>query len=66
MSIEVQAWLSQLGLDKYVALFEEQEIDVDAARDLTEEDLRELKIPMGPRKKILRAIHALTVRHHDL
>lgn len=52
-------WLKDLGLADYVDVFEREDIDVDAVRDLTEEDLREIGLPMGPRKKLLRAIAAL-------
>jgi class 3 adenylate cyclase/tetratricopeptide (TPR) repeat protein len=53
---DIVAWLASLKLSMWLPAFEKQEIDLDAARDLTEEDLRELGIPMGPRKKLLRAI----------
>ena len=59
MARDVGAWLVGLGLDAYVETFVENQIDLEAARDLTEADLRELAIPMGPRKKLLRAIAAL-------
>lgn len=52
-------WLRELGLADYVEQFEREEIDVETAQDLTEEDMRELGLPMGPRKKLLRAIAAL-------
>jgi hypothetical protein len=52
-------WLRALGLDKYVGLFTEQEIDLDLLRELTDQDLEKLGIPFGPRKKLLKAIAAL-------
>jgi class 3 adenylate cyclase/tetratricopeptide (TPR) repeat protein len=52
-------WLRSFGLSALAPLFEEHEIDLAAARDLTEDDMRELGIAMGPRKKLLRAIAAL-------
>ena len=55
----IRNWLDTHGLADYASAFEENEIDLDAARDLNEDDLRELGIPMGPRKKLLRAIAAL-------
>ncbi len=57
--MRIRNWLDTHGLAEHAAVFEENEIDLDAARDLTEDDLRELGIPMGPRKKLLRAIAAL-------
>ena len=59
MARDIGAWLVGLGLDAYVETFVENQIDLEAARDLTEADLRELAIPMGPRKKLLRAISLL-------
>jgi class 3 adenylate cyclase/tetratricopeptide (TPR) repeat protein len=56
---DIGGWLADLGLDKYEELFVDNEIDVEAARDLTEADLKELGIAMGPRKKLLRAIASL-------
>ena len=55
-------WLEELGLEKFAAVFAEQEIDEDVARDLTEDDLRELGLPMGPRKRILKALSEAPAR----
>jgi class 3 adenylate cyclase/tetratricopeptide (TPR) repeat protein len=60
VTIDIQRWLELLGLERYAGLFIEHEIDLDAARELTEDDLRELEIAMGPRKKLLRAIAELS------
>ncbi len=57
----IGAWLASLKLSMWLQTFEEQEIDLEAAQDLTEEDLRELGIPMGPRKKLLRAIGVMNL-----
>ena len=59
MARDVGKWLGDLELESYLELFLENQIDLDAARDLTEADLKELGIPMGPRKKLLRAIAVL-------
>ena len=59
MTRDISEWLESIGLDKYASLFADNEIDLDAARDLTESDLKELELPMGPRKKLLRAISEL-------
>ena len=59
MSHSASDWLSSLGLSALLRMFEDQEIDLDAARDLSEQGLRALGIAMGPRKKLLRAIAAL-------
>ena len=52
---DIGQWLENLGLGEWHEALLENRVDLDAARDLTEADLRELGIPMGPRKKLLRA-----------
>ena len=48
-------WLAGLGLAKYAGVFAAAEVDLDVLRDLTEADLEKLGIPLGPRKKLLKA-----------
>jgi class 3 adenylate cyclase/tetratricopeptide (TPR) repeat protein len=55
-SLDVGAWLEELGLGQYRALFADQAIDSDVLPDLTEEDLVRLDVPLGHRKKLLKAI----------
>ena len=55
----IAQWLASHGLDKYAGAFAEAEIDLDVLRDLTEPDLEKLGVPLGPRKKLLRAIAEL-------
>ena len=55
----VNEWLQALGLQKYAAVFEENEIDLDVVPDLTEADLDDLGLPVGPRRKIIKAARAL-------
>ena len=52
MAVDLRAWLNGHGLGEWIDVFLENQVDLDAARDLTEADLRELEIPMGPRKKL--------------
>ncbi len=52
-------WLDGLGLTQYLQQFKAQEIDFTSLPLLTEEDLRGLGIPLGPRRKLLKAIHEL-------
>ena len=62
LSKAVDQWLAQIGLTKYGPLFAENEIDFDVLPDLTEQDLKDLNIPLGPRKKLLKAIAAFVKR----
>jgi class 3 adenylate cyclase/tetratricopeptide (TPR) repeat protein len=55
-SLDVGAWLEELGLGQYRTLFVDQAIDCDVLPDLTEEDLVRLDVPLGHRKKLLKAI----------
>jgi class 3 adenylate cyclase/tetratricopeptide (TPR) repeat protein len=55
----IARWLASLGLDKYAGTFADAEIDVDILRELTETDLEKLGIPLGPRRKLLKAISGL-------
>ncbi len=61
-SLEVGAWLEGLGLGQYQALFSDQAIDSDVLPDLTDDDLARLGVPLGHRKKLLRAIDDLLGR----
>ncbi len=56
---DIQSWLSDIGLAKYASVFAEAEIDLETLPDLVEDDLRELGLPLGPRRKIWGAIGRL-------
>jgi SAM domain (Sterile alpha motif) len=58
--LEITAWLRDLGLERYAQVFQDAEITTEVLPDLTETDLRELGLPLGPRKIVLKAIQALT------
>ncbi|MEH6647660.1 SAM domain-containing protein [Sulfitobacter sp.] len=53
---DIVDWLTELGLAKHGALFVEAEIDFETRSDIEEDDLKELGLPLGPRKKIWGAI----------
>jgi class 3 adenylate cyclase/predicted ATPase len=61
MGQRVEDWLRGLGLEELGALFAEQRIDQEVLPDLTGDDLEKLGIPLGHRKKLLKAIAALEV-----
>ncbi len=56
---DVTKWLEGLGLERLAGIFAKSQIDADSLRMLSEEDLREMQIPLGPRKKILAGIELL-------
>ncbi len=53
---DVSDWLHQLGYDRFVAQFIEHEIDAEVLFELDINDLTTMQIPIGPAKKILKAI----------
>ncbi|MCA1443725.1 adenylate/guanylate cyclase domain-containing protein, partial [Ensifer sp. IC4062] len=57
---DIASWLARLGLAKYTEAFTANEVDLDSLRHLSEDDLKELGLPVGPRRKILAAISELT------
>ena len=58
--MDVGAWLRNLGLGKYEPAFTENAIDFDVLPELTEDDLEKLGMPLGDRKRFVRAIKAMT------
>ena len=57
--VDIAAWLRELGLERYAAAFLDAEITPEALPELTDADLRELGLPLGPRKVLLKAIRPL-------
>ena len=57
--MDIAAWLRRLGLERYEPALRENEIDLDVLPELTEADLVTLGLPLGPRRKLLKAISAL-------
>ena len=49
----LSAWLKSCDLERFIEIFEENEVDLTTLRLLTESDLKELGLPFGPRKRIL-------------
>ncbi|KAI3450847.1 hypothetical protein Pfo_007512 [Paulownia fortunei] len=54
----VDNFLQSLGLEKYSITFQAEEVDMTALIHMSDEDLKALGIPMGPRKKILLALES--------
>ncbi len=52
-------FLTAHGLERYAPLFQEQDVDLETLHILTEADLKELGLPLGPRKRLLNAVLAL-------
>ena len=58
--MDIDGWLRGIGLEQYAQTFRDNAIDADVLRDLTDEHLRELGLPLGVRLKLLRAVAALS------
>jgi hypothetical protein len=55
----VGEWLRGLGLERYETVFREHAIDMDVLADLTDAELAQIGVPLGDRKRLLKAIARL-------
>ena len=55
----VAEWLEKLGMSEYAQRFAENRIDFSVLPDLTDQDLKDLGVVLGDRRKLLRAIAKL-------
>lgn len=53
---EIADWLGRLGLGQYAQRFADNEIDISVLPHLADQDLKDIGIPLGHRRKILGAI----------
>ena len=56
---QIAQWLETLGMAEYAERFVENRIDLSVLRDLTDQDLKDLGVVLGDRRKLLRAIREL-------
>jgi class 3 adenylate cyclase/tetratricopeptide (TPR) repeat protein len=56
---DIAEWLQAIGLPEYTQRFAENAIDLSVLRELTEQDLNNLGVVLGHRRKMLRAIAQL-------
>jgi class 3 adenylate cyclase len=57
--LDVGGWPRNLGLEKYESAFTKNAIDADVLPELTEGDLEKLGIPVGDRKRLIKAIKVM-------
>jgi class 3 adenylate cyclase/tetratricopeptide (TPR) repeat protein len=57
--MDIGGWLRSLGLGKYEQTFIADAIDGDVLPELTETDFEKLGIPLGDRKRLMKAIRAM-------
>ena len=53
---DIRQWLEELGLGQYADAFEENDIGVDVLDEVTDQDLREIGVSLGDRKRLLKAL----------
>lgn len=61
----VHKFLVSAGVSEYVNKFIEQQVDLDALFMLNDQDLISLGLPLGPRRKLLKAIEERGKKHVD-
>lgn len=57
--VTITEWLAALGLSEYAGRFAENGIDISVLPDLTDQDLKDIGVLLGHRRKMLRAINEL-------
>jgi class 3 adenylate cyclase/tetratricopeptide (TPR) repeat protein len=57
---QIVDWLEKLGMSEYAERFAEERIEIDVLAELTDQDLERLRIPLGHRRRMLRAIRELS------
>lgn len=60
MADDIEQWLGRFGLGEYAKAFSANRIDVDVVTRLTEDDLRDLGLPIGDRRRFQAAIESLS------
>ena len=63
---QIADWLEKLDLGQYAERFAENEIDVSVLPHLTDQDLKDLGVPLGHRRKIFAAINRGSLRYNHL
>ena len=56
---QIADWLKKLGMSEYAQRFAENDIDASVLPELTDQDLKDLGVSLGHRRKMLRAIRDL-------
>jgi hypothetical protein len=56
---DIRQWLTDLGLERFGDAFEREELTPANLPELSDDELKDLGLPLGPRKMILKAIEAM-------
>src|SRR5215831_2133338 len=60
MAEALRRWLEKIGLVQHAETFATNDIDLDVLPELSDDDLRELGLSLGHRRRLLRAITELS------
>jgi class 3 adenylate cyclase len=60
MEKDLRLWLQRIGLEQHAETFAANDIDFDVLPDLSDEDLKELGLSLGHRRRLLRAIAVIS------
>ena len=60
MAEDIAQWLDRLGLGQYAQAFAENGVELQHLPHLTDDDLKELGVPLGPRRHLQAAIETLS------
>src|SRR5207244_5598430 len=63
--MDISDWLRSHGFQRYEPTFVANAIDTDVLPELTEDDLEKLGVPLGARKRLVRAIRAAFGTSHE-
>lgn len=59
----IEKFLRNLGQERFIEIFLDNELDIDILKSLSEDELKEtlkeLNLPLGPRMKILKGVQSL-------
>jgi hypothetical protein len=63
--MDIGDWLTRLGFSQYEAAFRENAIDAEVLRELTDEHLRDLGVPLGSAGGVFANVEGKTLRPHS-
>ncbi len=55
---DLVGWLDKLGLGKFASNFSDNEVELSDLPELSDEDLKDIGLPLGPRRRILKALRS--------
>ena len=53
-------WLASIGLDQYAQIFEQNDLELDVLGELSDEELKELGVSLGHRKRLQKSLRGTT------